>query len=79
MLSIEAAPATVAELPLFDGGPYPASVRVVEPVVSLFINKRGHHQRLGSADSSIRPEVQLLTKDSGTGQEYIGSNDRFRR
>ena len=39
MLSIEAAPATVAELPLFDGGPYPASVRVVEPVVSLFINK----------------------------------------
>jgi len=26
-------------LPLFDGGPYPASVRVVEPVVSLFINK----------------------------------------
>jgi CRP/FNR family transcriptional regulator len=40
MLAIETAPATVAELPLFDGGPYPASVRVVEPVVSLFINKR---------------------------------------
>ena len=39
MLAIEAAPATVAELPLFDGGPYPASVRAVEPVVSLFINK----------------------------------------
>jgi CRP-like cAMP-binding protein len=39
MLSIEAAPTSVAELPLFDGGPYPASVRVVEPVVSLFINK----------------------------------------
>ena len=33
MLSIEAAPTSVAELPLFDGGPYPASVRVVEPVV----------------------------------------------
>jgi len=44
MLSIEAAPATVAELPLFDGGPYPASVRVVEPVVALFINKSDFQQ-----------------------------------
>lgn len=44
MLSIERAPATVAELPLFDGGPYPASVRVVEPVVSLFINKTDFQQ-----------------------------------
>jgi CRP/FNR family transcriptional regulator len=39
MLALETAPTTVAELPLFDGGPYPASVRAVEPVVSLFINK----------------------------------------
>jgi CRP-like cAMP-binding protein len=44
MLAIESAPATVAELPLFDGGPYPASVRVVEPVVSLFINKHDFQQ-----------------------------------
>ena len=44
MLAIETAPATVAELPLFDGGPYPASVRVVEPVVSLFINKTDFQQ-----------------------------------
>lgn len=44
MLSIETAPATVAELPLFDGGAYPASVRVVEPVVSLFINKNDFQQ-----------------------------------
>src|SRR5438874_1000806 len=29
MLALEAAPTTVAELPLFDGGPYPASVRAV--------------------------------------------------
>ena len=28
MLAIESAPTTVAELPLFDGGPYPASIRV---------------------------------------------------
>jgi CRP/FNR family transcriptional regulator len=39
MLALEAAPTTVAELPLFDGGPYPASVRAIEPVVSLFLNK----------------------------------------
>jgi CRP/FNR family transcriptional regulator len=44
MLSIESAPATVAELPLFDGGPYPASVRAVEPVVALFINKNDFQQ-----------------------------------
>ena len=44
MLAIEAAPSSVAELPLFDGGPYPASVRAVEPVVSLFINKNDFQQ-----------------------------------
>ncbi|HVN03809.1 MAG TPA: Crp/Fnr family transcriptional regulator [Bryobacteraceae bacterium] len=44
MLSIETAPATVAELPLFDGGAYPASVRAVEPVVALFINKNDFQQ-----------------------------------
>jgi CRP/FNR family transcriptional regulator len=44
MLALETAPSTVAELPLFDGGPYPASVRAVEPVVSLFINKGDFQQ-----------------------------------
>jgi CRP/FNR family transcriptional regulator len=44
MLSIESAPATVAELPLFDGGSYPASVRAVSPVVALFINKNDFQQ-----------------------------------
>jgi CRP-like cAMP-binding protein len=44
MLSIESAPATVAELPLFDGGAYPASVRVVEPASALFINKNDFQQ-----------------------------------
>ena len=44
MLALETAPSTVAELPLFDGGPYPASVRAVEPVVSLFINKSDFQQ-----------------------------------
>ena len=44
MLSLETAPCTVAELPLFDGGPYPASVRAVEPVVTLFVNKSDFQQ-----------------------------------
>jgi CRP/FNR family transcriptional regulator len=44
MLSIETAPATVAELPLFDGGAYPASVRAVDPVVTLFVNKHDFQQ-----------------------------------
>jgi CRP/FNR family transcriptional regulator len=44
MLAIESAPSSVAELPLFDGGPYPASVRAVEPVVSLFLNKNDFQQ-----------------------------------
>jgi CRP/FNR family transcriptional regulator len=44
MLALETAPASVAELPLFDGGPYPASVRAVEPVVALFVNKNDFQQ-----------------------------------
>lgn len=44
MLALETAPSTVAELPLFDGGPYPASVRAVEPVVAYFINKSDFQQ-----------------------------------
>ena len=39
-LAVETAPATVAELPLFDGGPYPASVQAVDEVVTLFIHKK---------------------------------------
>ena len=34
MLALETAPASVAELPLFDGGPYPASARAMEAVQS---------------------------------------------
>lgn len=44
MLSLETAPATVAELPLFDGGPYPASVRAVDRTLTLFINKQDFQQ-----------------------------------
>jgi CRP/FNR family transcriptional regulator len=44
MLSLESAPSTVAELPLFDGGPYPASVRAVGDAVTYFINKADFYQ-----------------------------------
>src|SRR5690348_1339271 len=39
-LAVESAPATVAEVPLFDGGPYPASVQAMDSVVALFIHKQ---------------------------------------
>jgi CRP/FNR family transcriptional regulator len=38
--SRENAPATVAEVPLFDGGPYPASVKAMAPVTALLISTR---------------------------------------
>ena len=44
MLALESAPSTVAELPLFDGGPYPASVRAVDSVLAFFINKGDFQQ-----------------------------------
>jgi CRP/FNR family transcriptional regulator len=44
MLAIETAPSSVAELPLFDGGPYPASVRALEATTTLFINKNDFQQ-----------------------------------
>jgi len=44
MLALETAPSTVAELPLFDGGPYPASVRAIDPVLAYFIHKADFYQ-----------------------------------
>ena len=44
MLALETAPATVAELPLFDGGSYPASVRAVTAAKTLFIEKNSFQQ-----------------------------------
>jgi len=37
MLAIESAPSSVAEVPLFDGGPYPATVSAVDEVLAFFI------------------------------------------
>lgn len=40
MLSIDSAPSSVAEVPLFDGGPYPATVRAITDVVAYLIRKQ---------------------------------------
>ncbi len=44
MLALEAAPATVAEVPVFDGGPYPASVAAVRDTVAYIIPKASLHR-----------------------------------
>lgn len=44
MLAVESAPSSVAEVPLFDGGPYPASVRAIEEVVAYLISKKDFQQ-----------------------------------
>lgn len=44
MLAMESAPATVAEVPIFDGGPYPASVIAIRDTVSYLIAKGDFHR-----------------------------------
>jgi len=39
VLSIEGPGASVAELPVFDGGPYPASVSALDPTEALFVSR----------------------------------------
>jgi CRP/FNR family transcriptional regulator len=39
VLAVEGSGASVAELPVFDGGPYPASASAVEPMDALFISR----------------------------------------
>jgi CRP/FNR family transcriptional regulator len=39
VLAVEGPGASVAELPVFDGGPYPASAAAVEPTNALFISR----------------------------------------
>ncbi len=53
-LAVETAPSSVAEVPLFDGGPYPASVSALEDVTIAFIDTRDF-QRVCRA----HPEVAL--------------------
>lgn len=56
MLTIETAPSSVAEVPLFDGGPLPASVSAVDEVVAYIISARDFQHV-----SRQHPEVALKT------------------
>ena len=44
MLAVEAAPSSVAEVPLFDGGPYPATVSAIDEVTACLISKQDFRQ-----------------------------------
>ncbi len=43
-LAVEQAPSSVAEVPLFDGGAYPATVSAIGPVSAAFIHTRDFQQ-----------------------------------
>jgi CRP-like cAMP-binding protein len=44
MLAVESAPSSVAEVPLFDGGPYPATVSAIDEVVAYLVSKQDFRQ-----------------------------------
>lgn len=44
MLAVEAAPSSVAEIPVFDGGGYPASVTAIDEVIAYLITKKDFQQ-----------------------------------
>lgn len=48
VLATQVAPSTVAEVPVFDGGPYPASLIAVQPTGSLLILKEDFTKLCGS-------------------------------
>jgi len=54
VLSIESTGASIAELPVFDGGSYPASAQTVGPASLLFLSKQDFH-----AMCIAHPEVSL--------------------
>lgn len=43
-LAMESAPSSVAEVPLFDGGPYPATVTAVRDTVAFLVPKDAFHR-----------------------------------
>jgi CRP/FNR family transcriptional regulator len=54
MLAVESAPSSVAEIPMFDGGPYPATVTALDEVVAYLISKQDFRKVC-----LARPEVAL--------------------
>ena len=56
MLTVISAPESVAEIPLFDGGPYPATVSAIQDVVCFFLHK-DDFRRFCEAHSQIPIKV----------------------
>lgn len=54
MLAVKAAPSSVAEVPLFDGRPYPATVGAVEDVTAYLVTKQDFQHVC-----RLNPEVPL--------------------
>ncbi len=54
MLGIDTAPSSVAEVPMFDGGPYPATVSAIDDVVAYHISKQDFYHL-----SRLNPELPL--------------------
>ncbi len=69
MLAVESAPSSVAEVPLFDGGPYPATVSAVDNVVSYLISPHDFRQICRQ-----HPEValKLLAVVGGRLRQLVG-------
>ena len=69
MLAVESAPSSVAEVPLFDGGPYPATVSAVDDVVAYLLSNQDFRKFCLQ-----RPEVALkvLAVVGGRLRQLVG-------
>jgi CRP-like cAMP-binding protein len=69
MLAVESAPSSVAEVPLFDGGPYPATVSAVDEVVAYLLSNQDFRKFCLQ-----RPEVALkvLAVVGGRLRQLVG-------
>jgi len=69
MLAVDTAPSSVAEVPLFDGGTYPATVSAVDEVVSYLLSKQDFRKFCLQ-----RPEVALkvLAVVGGRLRQLVG-------
>ncbi|MFB3776720.1 MAG: Crp/Fnr family transcriptional regulator [Bryobacteraceae bacterium] len=69
MLAVETAPSSVAEVPLFDGGPFPATVSALDEVVAYLVSTRDFRQVCHQ-----HPEValKLLAVVGGRLRQLVG-------
>ena len=73
VLAVQEAPATVAEVPVFDGGPYPATVITQEPSVAMLIRKADF---LACCRRNPELTLQFLNVFSGRLRHLVGFVER---